>query len=139
MFDLLATNVRVPDHVLGDIRSQIASANMGERQYLKLVERYGTSTVQQYTNALLYYSEQLVRNEIAGLADGTYDFTHYIDGDNIDTGDVKIQVRMTVEGESMHVDFDGTSPQVKAGIKNIAMNVERIVIEIDKATSALAI
>ena len=118
MFDLLALNVRVPDHVLGDIRSQIASANMGERQYLKLVERYGTSVVQQYTNALLLYSEQLVRNEIAGLPDGTYDFTHYIDGDNIETGDVKIQVRMTVEGDSMHVDFDGTSPQVKAGINS---------------------
>ena len=51
MFDLLATNVRVPDKVLGDIRAEIAAATLGERQFLDLVGRYGASGVSRYMDA----------------------------------------------------------------------------------------
>ncbi len=118
MFDLVATNVRLPDKVLGDIRAEIAAANMGERQFLDLVERYGAATVRRYMDAVLEYSERRVRQEIEGLPDGTHEFTHYIDGDNIESGDVTIKLKMTIEGDSIAVDFTGSSPQVKAGINS---------------------
>ena len=118
MFDLLAINVRLPDKVLGDIRAEIAAANMGERQFLDLVERYGASTVRRYMDAVLEYSEQRVRQEISGLPDGTYEFTHYIDGDNIESGDVTIKLKMVIDGDGISVDFTGSSPQVKAGINS---------------------
>ena len=118
MFDLLATNVRVPDKVLGDIRAEIAAATLGERQFLDLVGRYGASEVRRYMDALLEYSERRVRQEISELPDGVYEFTHYIDGDNIETGDVTIKLRMAIEGDGISVDFTGSSPQVKAGINS---------------------
>ena len=118
MFDLLATNVRVPDKVLGDIRAEIAAATLGERQFLDLVGRYGASGVRRYMDALLEYSERRVRQEITELPDGVYDFTHYIDGDNIETGDVVINLSMVIEGDGISVDFTGSSPQVKAGINS---------------------
>ena len=118
MFDLLATNVRVPDKVLGDIRAEIAAATLGERQFLDLVGRYGASGVSRYMDALLEYSERRVRQEITELPDGVYDFTHYIDGDNIETGDVVINLSMVIEGDGIAVDFTGSSPQVKAGINS---------------------
>ena len=118
MFDLLATNVRVPDKVLGDIRAEIAAATLGERQFLDLVGRYGASEVRRYMDAIMEYSERRVRQEIADLPDGVYDFTHYIDGDNIETGDVVINLSMVIEGDGITVDFTGSSPQVKAGINS---------------------
>lgn len=118
MFDLLATNVRVPDKVLGDVRAEIAAANMGERQFLDLVERYDAPTLRRYMNAILEYSERRVRQEISSLPDGTHEFTHYIDGDNIETGDVIIKLKMVIEGDGILVDFTGSSPQVKAGINS---------------------
>ena len=118
MFDLLATNVRTPDKVLGDIRSQIASATLGERQFIDLVGRYSASQVARYMQALMEYSERRVRQEISALPDGAYTFTHYIDGDNIETGDVTIAVAMEIAGDGIAVDFTGSSPQVKAGINS---------------------
>ena len=69
-------------------------------------------------DALLEYSERRVRQEITELPDGVYDFTHYIDGDNIETGDVVINLSMVIEGDGIWVDFTGSSPQVKAGINS---------------------
>ena len=118
MFELLATNVRVPNKVLGDVRAEIASATLGERQFLEVVGRYGAAEVRRYMDALLEYSELRVRQEIEDIPDGVYEFTHFIDGDNIETGDVVINLKMVIDGDGIEVDFTGSSPQVKAGINS---------------------
>src|SRR3954467_6072888 len=41
MFRLIQRNVRVPDKVLGDVRSLVAACTVGEREFIKLAERYG--------------------------------------------------------------------------------------------------
>src|SRR6185437_14791691 len=41
IFRLIARNVRVPDKVLGDIRSLIAACAVGEREFVHLARRYG--------------------------------------------------------------------------------------------------
>ena len=40
MLRLIERNVRVPDKVLGDIRSLISACLLGERGFLQLVDRY---------------------------------------------------------------------------------------------------
>ncbi|MGD9712086.1 MAG: hydantoinase B/oxoprolinase family protein [Thermomicrobiales bacterium] len=118
IFDIIARNVRVPDKVLGDLRAEIAAANIGERAYLDLIRRYGPTTFHHYSDALLDYSERLARAEIAALPDGVYQATGHIDGDSIESGPVTIAVRVTIEGDELTVDFDGSSRQVKAGINS---------------------
>ena len=44
MFRLIERNVRVPDMVLGDIRSLVAACIVGERELVKLNERYGRAS-----------------------------------------------------------------------------------------------
>lgn len=118
IFEILARNVRVPDKVLGDLRAQLAALAIGERSYLSLLRRYGATTFRAYTDALLDYSERMTREEIAELPDGRYEAEGYIDGDNIETGPVKIAVALTVDGSTITADFTGSSPQVKAGINS---------------------
>ena len=118
IFDIIATNVRVPDKVMGDLRAEVAAANIGERRYTQLAERYGALTLRRYADALLDYSERLAREEISRFPDGSYEFTSYIDGDNIDNGPVVVHVLVIVDGDNMAVDFAGSSPQVKAGINS---------------------
>ena len=118
IFAMLETNVRVPDKVLGDIRAEIAAANIGERGYLALADRYGASALRRYTDALLDYTEELARQGIRDLPDGTYDFSGHIDADNIDEGPVDIRVALTIEGDRVMADLEGCSPQVKAGINS---------------------
>lgn len=118
IFAMIERNVRVPDKVLGDLRAEIAAAHIGERSYLALLRRYGAATFQTYCQALLDYSEQLARAEIAALPDGTHSAVGHIDGDSIESGPVTIAVSVTIKGDELTVDFAGSSPQVKAGINS---------------------
>lgn len=113
---LMNKNVRVPGRVLGDWGSQLAACTLGERGFLELVEKYGLADLEDYFDDLLDYSERMVRAEIANWPDGTYEFTDYLDGDGFDETAIPIHATLTVQGDSLHVDYTGTGPQVKGAI-----------------------
>jgi N-methylhydantoinase B len=116
---LLAANVRIPVKVLGDLRAQLAACHIGERGLLELVARYGREPVTMAFSELLDYTERLARIEIGRLPDGRYSFTDYLDDDGIDPGRIEISVTVTVHGDSMDVDFAGSSEQVKGAINSV--------------------
>ncbi len=118
VFALLATNVRVPDKVLGDLRAQIAAAHTGERGLVRLTDRYGSAAVRRYMDVLIDHSEHLAREEIEALPDGTYRATGYIDADNVPDGPLVLQVAVTIDGDRVVADFEGSSNQMKAGINS---------------------
>ena len=124
LFSIIEKNVRVPHKVLGDLRAQVAAVNSGERGYDDLVARHGRDTMSRFNERLLQYTEQLVRAEIASMPDGTYEWTGYIDADNIDEGPLIIQLSLTIDGGRMLLDFTGSSPQVDAGI-NCVLNFSK--------------
>ena len=119
LFRLIERNVRVPDMVLGDIRAQVAACTIGERELLKLVERHGLEDFEACCKALLDYTERFTRSEIAKLPDGEYSFTDFLDGDGIDPGPIKFQVKVTVAGDEITIDFAGTAPQVRGAINSV--------------------
>jgi len=118
MFDLLAANVRVPRMVIGDVRAQVAACLTGEREYLGLIDTYGLERFAACQIALLDQSERLARNAITAMPDGTYHFTDWIDEDGIDDDPLPIVVTITVNGDEMVVDFEGTSHQVRGAINS---------------------
>jgi N-methylhydantoinase B len=146
MIDLLMANVRLPDKVLGDLEAQISATATGEREYLQLIDRYTSPVMSKFGTALLDYSEVLARNEISKLPDGVAELAGYVDADNIDGGSpegVKVNVKVSIIGDEIHVDFDGTTPQVKAGInsplpfsKAGVFGAVRLILNSDIPTSA---
>jgi N-methylhydantoinase B len=70
----------------------------------------------RYIEALHDYAEALARREIAEIPDGTYRFTDHIDGLGADPVPITLQVAVTVRGDTIEVDWSGTSEQVKGGI-----------------------
>ena len=118
LFAMIAKNVRLPQKVLGDLNAEIAAAIIGEREYQQIAERYGARTLRTYMEAILDYSERLAQEEIRDLPDGSYEFTDYIDGDNLESGPVVINVVLTIQDDRVIVDLGGSSPQVKAGINS---------------------
>jgi N-methylhydantoinase B len=115
---LLAANVRIPVKVLGDLRAQLAACHIGERGLRDVVARYGREPVETAFSELLDNTERLARAEIAGLPDGRYEFVDYLDDDGIDSGQIRICVAVTIDGDSMDVDFAGSSEQVKGAINS---------------------
>lgn len=118
IFQILEKNVRVPVMTLGDIRSNLAACKSGEKGLLKLAETYGVEALEMYYEKLLDYTETMVRNEIRKWPDGEYSFTDYLDDDGVDPEPIAIKVKMTVHGDSLTVDFTGSSGQVRGGINS---------------------
>ncbi len=118
VFEIIGRNVRLPDLVIGDLEAQLATCALGERELLRMVDKYGPETFNQFLNDFLDYGERLTRNEIARWPEGSYEFTDYIDGDGFDPSPIPIKVTITVKGGHLTVDFDGSSPQVRGAINS---------------------
>jgi N-methylhydantoinase B len=104
----LVARMRNPDERLGDFRAQIAAHNLAERRLEELCERRGRDQVLAAMDELYAYSERVVRSAIAALPDGRYvaeDVLEAVDGD------LEIKCAVTITGDEIVIDFDGTSPQ----------------------------
>jgi N-methylhydantoinase B len=116
MFRLITRNVRVPDQVLGDIRSLIAACVVGERELIRLAERHGVERFEQCCRELLDYTERFTRREIAKLPKGTWNFVDHLDNDGIDPDPVRIEATVTIAADEMTIDLTGSAPQVRGAI-----------------------
>ena len=121
ILDLLLLNVRVPEERRGDHYAQIAACRLGQRRLLEVVETYSLERVKTAFDAIMTLTEQRFRRAIEEIPDGRYHFTDVMDGDGIDTYDIPIKVEITVTGDHIKFDFDGTSAQVPGNI-NVTMN-----------------
>ena len=116
---LIEKNVRVPVQVFGDLRAQLAACTIAERQFLELIERYGVTGVQIYMTEIIDHAERLTRAAVKELPDGEYEFEDWIDDDGIDIDQpIRLFVKITKRGDSMLVDWTGSSDQVKGAINN---------------------
>ncbi len=119
LFAVIETNVRVPVKVFGDLRAQLAACHIAENGMLELAARYGAARLQEYMTELVDYAERMTRAAIRELPDGVYDFLDHIDDDGVDVGrPIPLKVTITKVGDAVHVDWSGTSPQVKGAINN---------------------
>lgn len=118
LLKIIEKNVRLPDLVIGDLEAQFATCNIGEREFQKLAARYGTGPLNDYFDELIDYGERLTRAAIAGWKDGDYHFEDVIDGDGFSDDPIRIKVKLTVKGDHLWADFDGSSPQVKGAINS---------------------
>lgn len=118
LFDIIRANVRLPDLVIGDLEAQAATCATGEREMLRLMDRYGIETLEGCFDELIDYGEALTRAAIAEWPDGTWSFQDFIDGDGFSPEPIAIRCALTVAGDHVHIDFAGSSPQVKGAINS---------------------
>jgi N-methylhydantoinase B len=116
---IIDRNVRLPGRVLGDIRSQLAACEIAARGMADLISRYSADGVRALMDATMDYSERLTRHCLAELPDGEATFTDWIDDDQIDAGKpIPLVCTVRKRGDTMEVDWTGSSPQVKGAINN---------------------
>lgn len=106
--------VRDPGMTNLDLKSQMAANFVAKERMHKLYEDYGLETVQSVSTQLIAQSEQLVRQRLAELPDGTWQARQYLDLP--DGGVIKILLTATKEGDSLTYDFTGTDPQSHLGV-----------------------
>jgi N-methylhydantoinase B len=118
LFSMIRKNVRLPDLVIGDLEAQYATCNIGEREFLHLIERYGQEALGHYFDELIDYGERLTRKAISAWPDGVFEFTDFIDGDGFSSDPIPLTCKIVVAGDHLYVDFAGSSPQVRGAINS---------------------
>jgi N-methylhydantoinase B len=83
-----------------------------------MAKRRGLDRLKAGFSELLAYTERLTRAEIAAFPDGVYTFTDQIDDDGIDPDPIPITCKLTVSGDRLNADFEGTAPQVRGAINS---------------------
>ena len=116
VWNMLRTNIRLPDLVLGDMDAQIAAARIGAQRYVELIELHGLPTIVAASEEMFDSSERKMRSAIRALPDGDYSATAMLDGYLDDTNpvrkDLPIKVTIQKRGDAVTVDLTGTAPQV---------------------------
>ena len=114
VLDLLLANVRTPDIRRGDLRAQIAANNIAEERVGELIERRGKETVLAAFEEVVSYAERRTREAIRELPDGEHEAEDFMEGDGITDEDIPIRATVDVDGDSMTIDFAGTSERCAA-------------------------
>lgn len=116
ILDFILANVRTPEEREGDLTAQLAANRIGARRLLEVTAKYGYTRIRSYMRHLQDYSERILRQAIREIPDGTYPFEDFLDDDGVSSKPVKIRVAVRIEGDSVVVDFSGSSPQTEGSI-----------------------
>jgi N-methylhydantoinase B len=116
VLDLLLANVRTPAIRRGDLRAQIAANNIAEQRTGELIERRGKDTVLAAFEEVISYAEKRTREAIRDLPDGERAAEDFMEGDGISDEDIPIRANVSIEGDSMTIDFAGTADTVRGNV-----------------------
>lgn len=115
---IIAANTRTPDRVLGDLRAQRSALRVGELRLGELVRRYGRPTVFAAMDEIIARTEASLRAAIARVPDGVYPFEDFVDDCGPGTDPLRVSVAVTVSGDTVVVDYEGSSPQTASGLNS---------------------
>lgn len=114
---LIASNVRLPDGVIGDIEAQVACGKIGQRRLGELVAEFGRDNLVQAFAEMQDHAERITREALSKAPSRAFEFVDYLDDDGITPHQpVKIAVKVTFANGGVTVDFTGTDAQAKGAL-----------------------
>ena len=120
MMNSLLEATRQPQTMQGDVAAQMSANRTGcqrvQAMISELQDKEGSAAFTSALNHLNDYGERLARPVYKKIPDGKYCFTDYMDDDGQGNKRIPISACVTVEGDTIHVDFEGTSKQVAGNI-----------------------
>jgi N-methylhydantoinase B len=118
VFRLVLAQIRSKHETAGDFRAQVAANNTGARRLAALLERHGLETVTAYVDALIAYTEQRTRAEIARLPRGVFTADGYVDNDGFTDEPVRLAARVVIDDGGVLFDLTGSDPQRRAPVNS---------------------
>jgi N-methylhydantoinase B len=114
VLDMIRWNVRTPEQVNGDIRSQIAANHVCGEQIVHMLREYGLEGLDDLADEIIARSERSLRTAVARVPSGVYRSEGRIEQME-GKPDVVIRCAVEIAGSDIHVDLSGSSPQVEWG------------------------
>ena len=120
ILEFILRNVRVPVELGGDLWAQLAGCRVGAQRVSEIMDRYGRETTENIWKETLNAYERRCRALIAQLPQTTLVHEGYLDSDGVRPGQLRIRVTLTINEDSIIVDYTGISPQT-AGPNNVTL------------------
>lgn len=117
LVELIRGNVRVPDQVMGDIYAQVTAQSVCARRLTEFLDDTGIEDLSALSAALQERADLAMREAIGRLPDGTYRAS--LDADGFDQEETHIECAVTVAGNTLSIDYAGTSPQISRGLNSV--------------------
>ncbi len=112
MWNYIRRNSRAAQQLVADIEAQVASARLGAKRFVELLEKYGESTVFAAARQLMDYAERMTRQRIGEIPDGDYTAEGWLDDDGRNRDkQLKVKVTIRVRGDEIEVDLTGSADQ----------------------------
>src|SRR5215207_7714322 len=118
LMQIVRSNVRLPDEVIGDFYAQAACNDAGGRALLEMMEEFDLDSIDTVADEIIRRSEAAVRAEIAKLPSGEWSNETWSDGFE---EPIVVRCQVKVKGDEIFIDFTGSSPQSSRGI-NVVLN-----------------
>jgi N-methylhydantoinase B len=105
--------VRDPGMTQLDMKSQLAANHVAKQRMKELYSEYGVDVVAAVSEELILQSEQLMRERLSEIPDGTWQAREYID---MPGANAKVEATAIKDGDTLTYDFTGSSPQTELGV-----------------------
>ena len=114
VIEMIRWNVRTPDEVIGDIRSQIAANHVCAEKICQMLDEYNLDGLDDLADEIISRTEKSIRLAIEKIPDGTYRAEGIIEQME-GRENVVIKAAVEVKGSDIVVDLQGSSPHVDWG------------------------
>ncbi len=104
----LSEQMRRPEQRRADLRAQLAANRVGVLRLRELHQRVGARTLDKAFREVLDYAERRTRSCLQSLGNGTWSAHDVLEARE---GDLRIELRATVDGDRCRLDFSGTAAQ----------------------------
>lgn len=118
LMEIIRANVRVPEMVFGDLNAQITAQTMCRNRLVEFLDETGLDDLVDLAREIQSRAERVMRKAILEVPDGVYEKTVEMDGFD---EPIIIQCRITVKGDELEIDFEGSTPQIGRAL-NCVMN-----------------
>ena len=116
-------NQRTPESNSLALRARLAALTLTHRRIHEVIDEYGLDTFMALQDDVLAYVEYVVRQRIRKIPEGVWSANSHLDLQGSDEI-FEIRCALTKAGDSLTIDFGGTSPQVAAPINCAASGLE---------------
>ncbi|MFT9257929.1 MAG: hydantoinase B/oxoprolinase family protein [Acetobacter sp.] len=113
LLHIVRNNVREDDKVVGDIFALAACNDAGHSRLVDMMREFGMADLEHLGGFILGHSGRATRERLAALPQGQWTNSLRLDGYD---EPVELHATLTIKGDTVHVDFSGTSGPSRFGI-----------------------
>mgnify|MGYP000138559761 FL=1 len=111
ILNLLLTNMRARRDQEGDFNALIGACQVGERNLIALLDKYGVDEVRACIEKLMEMADAHMRSLIREVPDGKYTGTAILEDAGHGYGDFEITAHVTIRDDSCHIAIE-SPPQI---------------------------